>query len=173
MPLTRLAQVLDAHVQGLESAGTAKGAESVVTGVRRASGDKGPRFLLEGEGEREFIRMNSNSYLGMGLRDEVIEAHRQLTDRIHAHGARIQPQLVHPGPDGLAPYLSGQPNLGPSVIPSYLTGIPCRELAADELPAIVERFAAAAARIRIQATSQRLAKGALTRYPNRTPTRVR
>ena len=54
-------------------------------------------------------------------RDGVVERHRALTDRIHAHGAKIQPQLVHPGPDGLAPYLAKQPNVGPSVIPSYLT----------------------------------------------------
>ena len=81
-------------------------------------------------------------------RDEVVAAHRELTDRIHAHGAKVQPQLVHPGPDGLAPYLSGQPNLGPSVIPSYLTGIPCRELAAEEIPALVAQFAAAAERVR-------------------------
>ncbi|MHA7836779.1 MAG: oxidoreductase [bacterium] len=81
-------------------------------------------------------------------RDAVLDAHRELTERVHAHGARIQPQLVHPGPDGLAPYLSGIPNVGPSVIPSYITGIPCRALDADELPEIAERFAAAAFRVR-------------------------
>ena len=81
-------------------------------------------------------------------RDEVLEAHRELTDRVHAHGARIQPQLVHPGPDGLAPYLSGIPNVGPSVIPSYLTGVPCRELEAEELPAIIAQYGAAAARVK-------------------------
>jgi len=74
MPMDRLHQVLDAHVAGLEEAGTAKGAEAVVTGVLRAEGDRGPRFLLQGEGDREFIRMNSNSYLGLGLRPDVIEA---------------------------------------------------------------------------------------------------
>lgn len=79
MPLTRLSQVLDAHVAGLEEAGTAKGAESIVVDVRPAEGDRGPRFLLQGEGEREFFRMNSNSYLGMGLRPEVIEAEEEAT----------------------------------------------------------------------------------------------
>ncbi len=80
--------------------------------------------------------------------DDVIPVHRELVEAVHAHGARIQPQLVHPGPDGLAPYLSGEPNIGPSVIGSYLTGIPCRELAADELPAILDRYRAAARRVR-------------------------
>ena len=80
--------------------------------------------------------------------DDVIEAHRALTARVHAHGARIQPQLVHAGPDSLSPYLANTPALGPSVIPHYLTGMPCRELAADELPAIVRLYRAAARRVR-------------------------
>ena len=74
MPLDRIAGVLDAHVASLEEAGTTKGAETVVTGVRRAEGDRGPRFLLEGEGDKEFMRMNSNSYLGLGLHPDVIQA---------------------------------------------------------------------------------------------------
>ncbi|MGD2067647.1 MAG: aminotransferase class I/II-fold pyridoxal phosphate-dependent enzyme [Gemmatimonadota bacterium] len=77
MPLDRLNRALDEHVEGLERAGTAKGDEAVVVEVRRAEGDRGPRFLLEGQGEKEFVRMNSNSYLGMGLRDEVIEAEEE------------------------------------------------------------------------------------------------
>lgn len=79
MPVDRLTQVLEDHVAGLEKAGTAKGAESVVVGVKRAEGDRGPRFLLDGEGDKEFLRMNSNSYLGMGLRPEVMEAEEKAT----------------------------------------------------------------------------------------------
>lgn len=74
MPVDRLVPIVQAHVASLEEAGTAKGAEDVVTGVKRAEGARGPRFLLAGEGDREFIRMNSNSYLGLGLRPEIIEA---------------------------------------------------------------------------------------------------
>ena len=81
MPLDRITSVLDAHVADLEDRGTAKGAESIVVGVKAPSGRKGPRVLLEGEGEREFIRMNSNSYLGMGLRPEVMEAEELGTGR--------------------------------------------------------------------------------------------
>jgi glycine C-acetyltransferase len=77
MPLDRIAGVLKAHVADLAERGTAKGAESVVTEVIRPEGGRGPRFRLEGEGEREFIRMNSNSYLGMSLRLEVIEAEEE------------------------------------------------------------------------------------------------
>ncbi len=80
--------------------------------------------------------------------DDVVDAHRALTERVHAHGTRIQPQLVHPGPDSLAPILSGIPSLGPSVIPHYLTGTPCRELGAVEIPALVDQFRAASRRVR-------------------------
>ena len=74
MPLDRLTTVLAAHVAGLDSAGTAKGSENVVVGVKRPEGDRGPRFLLDGQGDKEFMRFNSNSYLGLGLRDEVVHA---------------------------------------------------------------------------------------------------
>jgi glycine C-acetyltransferase len=84
MPLNRVKDVLRAHVAGLEEAGTAKGAESVVTEVIRAAGDRGPRFRLEGEGDREFIRMNSNSYLGMSLRLEVIAAEEEAAQQYGA-----------------------------------------------------------------------------------------
>jgi glycine C-acetyltransferase len=74
MPLDKLVPVLDAHVATLEAEGRAKGAEAVVTRVIKPEGDQGPRFMLRGEGERQFIRMNSNSYLGLDLREEVIRA---------------------------------------------------------------------------------------------------
>ena len=77
MPLDKLISVLDAQVEELETEGRAKGSEAVVTRVLRPEGDRGPRFMLRGEGEKQFIRMNSNSYLGMGLREEVIEAEEE------------------------------------------------------------------------------------------------
>ncbi|HSJ08053.1 MAG TPA: pyridoxal phosphate-dependent aminotransferase family protein [Longimicrobiales bacterium] len=84
MPLDRVGPVLAAHVAGLEERGTAKGAESVVTEVVRPAGSRGPRFRLHGEGDREFIRMNSNSYLGMSLREEVIAAEEAAAQRYGA-----------------------------------------------------------------------------------------
>ncbi len=84
MPNDRLSAVLRAHVDELATRGTAKGAETVVVGVRPAEGGKGPRFFLEGTGDREFIRMNSNSYLGMGLRPEIIRAEEEATSAFGA-----------------------------------------------------------------------------------------
>lgn len=79
MGVDRLSEALRAHVAGLEEAGTTKGAETVVVGVKPASGDRGPRFLLQGEGDREFMRMNSNSYLGLGLHPEIVRAEEAAT----------------------------------------------------------------------------------------------
>jgi glycine C-acetyltransferase len=84
MPLDRLTRVLRDHVVDLEAKGTAKGAEAVVTRVLPPEGNRGPRFHLEGHGSKEFIRMNSNSYLGMSLRSEVVEAEEEAT---RAYGA--------------------------------------------------------------------------------------
>lgn len=74
MPLDRLETVLRRHVADLEDRGTAKGEEAAVTRVVPPRDGRGPRFVLEGEGDREFIRMNSNSYLGLSFRPELIEA---------------------------------------------------------------------------------------------------
>src|SRR5688572_19122479 len=77
MPLDRVSKVLSAHVKSLQDAGTAKGHEAVVIQVLPPTRERGPRFLLEGQGQRQFIRLNSNSYLGMGLRQEVIKAEEE------------------------------------------------------------------------------------------------
>jgi len=84
MPIDRLTAALAAHVASLEEAGTAKGAESVVTASLPPAGERGPRFHLEGEGDREFIRMNSNSYLGMSLRPDIIAAEEEGAARFGA-----------------------------------------------------------------------------------------
>lgn len=77
MPLDKLIPVVDAYVATLEAEGRAKGDEAVVTRVLRPEGDRGPRFMLRGAGKKQFIRMNSNSYLGLGLRDEVVRAEEE------------------------------------------------------------------------------------------------
>jgi glycine C-acetyltransferase len=74
MPLQRLTEILQEQVSDMEDKGTAKCAELVVTGITPPRGNRGPRFRLAGGGETEFIRMNSNSYLGMSLRPEVVRA---------------------------------------------------------------------------------------------------
>jgi glycine C-acetyltransferase len=82
MPLEKLVDDLRAQLADLDAQGTAKGQEQVVAAVKPPLGGRGPRFLLEGA-EREFIRMNSNSYLGLSLRHELIDAEEQAA---HAFG---------------------------------------------------------------------------------------
>ena len=77
MPLDKVGPLFEQHVAGLVSAKVAKGKENVVVRVIRGEGRKGPRFTLEGEGDKEFIRMNSNSYLGMSLQHSVIAAEEE------------------------------------------------------------------------------------------------
>ena len=51
-----------------------KGDESVICGVIPARDGGGPRYLLEGEGDKPFLRMNSNSYLAMSFRPKLLHA---------------------------------------------------------------------------------------------------
>ncbi|WP_445168455.1 oxidoreductase [Mycolicibacterium sp. Dal123E01] len=78
--------------------------------------------------------------------DDAVSAHRALVDAVHDHGAKIQPQIVHSGPDGLGPEMHGVTSLGPSVIPSYLTGRPSSEVTTAQLAVIIDQFKAAVRR---------------------------
>lgn len=78
--------------------------------------------------------------------DEAVDAHRALVEAVHEHGAKIQPQIVHAGPDGLGPEMFGVPSLGPSVIPSYLTGRPSAEITKRQLCEVFDLFKAAVRR---------------------------
>ena len=64
--------------------------------------------------------------------DAAVDAHRALVEALHEHGAKIQPQIVHAGPDGLGPEMYGVTSIGPSVIPSYLTGRPSAEVTREQ-----------------------------------------
>jgi glycine C-acetyltransferase len=74
MPTHGLMRVLAARLDEMAQSGRLKGKETVICGVVPGHGVSGPRYLVEGEGDTPFLRMNSNSYLGMALRSEVIEA---------------------------------------------------------------------------------------------------
>jgi hypothetical protein len=65
MPTKGLNQLLASKLDEMKQAGRLKGKEAVIRGTAPPAPGKGRRYLLEGEGERPFLRMNSNSYLGM------------------------------------------------------------------------------------------------------------
>ena len=77
MALNKLNSVLSNHVNKLEEEGRAKGKEKVITEIIRPKNGRGTRYLLEGYGDKEFLRMNANSYLGLSLRSDMIESEEQ------------------------------------------------------------------------------------------------
>jgi glycine C-acetyltransferase len=77
MPIHGLTRALAARLEDLARSGRLKGKEAVISGVIAGHDGHGPRYVIEGDGGGPFLRMNSNSYLGMPLRSEVIEAEEQ------------------------------------------------------------------------------------------------
>jgi glycine C-acetyltransferase len=74
MPVHQLTKLLDQRLEAMAQSGRLKGEESVIRGFVPPREGRGPRYLIEGEGETPFLRMNSNSYLGMTLRREIVAA---------------------------------------------------------------------------------------------------
>jgi glycine C-acetyltransferase len=81
MPLSRLSSVLRHSVETLKQEGRYKGHEAVVVGVLPPEGTRGPRYLLEGFGDKPFIRMNSNSYLGLSRHAALKNAEEAAIER--------------------------------------------------------------------------------------------
>lgn len=77
MAIDRLERVLNVELEQLRNEGRAKGKEFIIVDVKKPANGKGPRYLLKGFGDKEFIRMNSNSYLGMSLREDIIKVEEE------------------------------------------------------------------------------------------------
>ncbi len=76
MATERLRTVLAGKLSELAESGRLKGSEAVIRAVVPARAGKGPRYILEGS-ERHFLRMNSNSYLGLSFAAPVIAAEEE------------------------------------------------------------------------------------------------
>ena len=74
MPFDKLQAVLSDEIESMERDGRAKGREIVFCGMVPPVDGKGPRYLLDGEGDRPFLRMNSNGYLGLALHPALVSA---------------------------------------------------------------------------------------------------
>lgn len=83
MPSDRLDQTLAAELDELRQTGTDKGDEIVVTDVILPRSGMGPRYRLAGH-DRDFLRMNSNSYLGLSGHPAVLDAEEAATRRFGA-----------------------------------------------------------------------------------------
>jgi glycine C-acetyltransferase len=81
MALVKLNAALNKNLDDLRSTGRDKGAELVIKEIKKPQGEFGPRYILEGYGDQEFIKMNANSYLGMSMNKEVIEAEEEAAQK--------------------------------------------------------------------------------------------
>ena len=74
MPIHGLTRALAARLDEMAHSGRLKGKEAVISRVMAGRDGHGPRYVIDGEGDTPFLRMNSNSYLGLALHPDVIEA---------------------------------------------------------------------------------------------------
>lgn len=72
-----LRQIID----NLDQKGIAKGHEMVITNILQAETGNGPRYIIEGERDKPFIRMNSNSYLALSRHPEVIRSEEKAAEK--------------------------------------------------------------------------------------------
>jgi glycine C-acetyltransferase len=81
MPHDRLKLKLKQALREQDKAATRKGSESIICAVQPASANKGPRVFLEGQKDRPFLRMNSNSYLGLSFQRQIQEAEENAAEK--------------------------------------------------------------------------------------------
>lgn len=79
----RLDPALASQVEDLRTAGTAKGDELVIVDVRAPAEGFGRRYVLEGS-PTGYLRMNSNSYLGLSHHPSVLDAEEAAARRFGA-----------------------------------------------------------------------------------------
>ncbi|MBS0424344.1 MAG: aminotransferase class I/II-fold pyridoxal phosphate-dependent enzyme [Proteobacteria bacterium] len=84
MTLAKIESLFQAKLNYLQQQGVRKGDEKIVTGVLPPSGGFGPRYRLLDHDERAFLRMNSNSYLGLARHPAVIEAETRAVEEFGA-----------------------------------------------------------------------------------------
>ena len=81
MTLKKLQNRLSEDLTTLNKSGGAKGKELVITDVKPAIGDSGPRYFVEGY-EHSFIKMNSNSYLGLSFNEEMLKEEEKYSKKL-------------------------------------------------------------------------------------------
>ena len=77
MSLEKLEIPLNQQLEAIDSKGVSKRHEKIITGIMGAEGGFGPRVYIAGEGDKPFLQMNSNSYLGLSTQKDVIQAEEE------------------------------------------------------------------------------------------------
>ena len=152
---TSVAAGQDRRDDAAQPAGDVTDGDDVRNAGRAPAGAEPRLFRRPGQGRRRPDHRRRNGYRPSPPRDtgriapgtdDAVDAHQALVEAVHEHGAKIQPQIVHAGPDGLAPEMRGVTLIGPSVIPSYLTGRPSAEVTHEQLIEVFNLFKAAVRR---------------------------
>jgi glycine C-acetyltransferase len=81
MSLIKIEQLFNSKLCQLQQQGIRKGNEKVITGIKAAEDGFGPRYFLEGYGDKAFLRMNSNSYLGLALDPRIIQSEAEAAEK--------------------------------------------------------------------------------------------
>ncbi|CAB5160188.1 2-amino-3-ketobutyrate coenzyme A ligase (EC [Olavius algarvensis associated proteobacterium Delta 3] len=80
MPRLKIENTLKQKLTELDGKGLLKGKEMVIVGIQPAEDKKGPRYVLSGYPGKAFLRMNSNSCLGLSLNADVKKAEESVTE---------------------------------------------------------------------------------------------
>ena len=84
MPFERVQSILSESLKEIDERGVAKRHETIISSVVPGVEGRGPRYVLEGFGNKTFLRMNSNGYLGLALHTKVRQAEE---DAVARYGA--------------------------------------------------------------------------------------
>jgi glycine C-acetyltransferase len=90
MPIDRIHGVLAAELSALSERGTSKRDEAVIVRVLPPAGGRGPRVELAGQGGRRFLKMNSNGYLGLTHRPELMRAEEEAVEAFGTGPAAVR-----------------------------------------------------------------------------------
>lgn len=80
MTPAKLDKALEAELSEIKKQGRSKPTERIITGYLPAIEGRGPRYTLLGE-KKQFLRMNSNSYLSLSLHPQLIAAADKVTQK--------------------------------------------------------------------------------------------
>jgi len=81
MSLDKLEIILSQQLASIDNAGTSKRHEQVISGRTSGTNGFGPRYHLADFGQKSFLRMNSNSYLGLESHPDVIAAEAKAAEQ--------------------------------------------------------------------------------------------